>query len=95
MDIVTVLWALVASVIYAGSFYLKNRETAGEGFDAAKFLATLLVGLIVGVVSGITNSPLTEQTVWEQLMAYAGLVVFLETWIKTLVRGWKEGSAGG
>jgi len=89
MDLLTIVYAFIGAVIYAGSFYLKNRQ-ADEDFDPVKFASTLIVGLIVGCVSYVTGSPITEQTVYEQLIAYAGITVLVETWIKALVRGFKK-----
>ena len=87
MDLPTVAYALIAAVVYAASFYLKNHVATSETFDLEKFAATLLVALIIGTVSALTGSPLTEEDVIMQLISYAGLVALIESWIKTLVRG--------
>jgi len=92
MDYLTLVYALIAAIVYAASFYIKNRQTSGEPFDPAKFTATLIVGLIIGIVALLTGSTLTEMDMVTQLIAYAGLVTLIETWLKTLIRGagWKE-----
>ena len=74
-------------MVYAASFYLKNHAATSETFDLEKFAATLLVALVIGTVSALTGSPLTEEDVIMQLISYAGLVALIESWIKTLVRG--------
>jgi len=95
MDYLTIVYAVAAALAYSASFYLKNNQSTGEPFDQAKFAATLIVGFIIGVVATLTGSPLTEQDVITQLIAYAGLVTFIETWLKTLIRAWKgTGTAG-
>ena len=95
MNYLTLAYAVISAVVYAASFYIKNRQSTGESFDPAKFAATLIVGLIVGIVAMLTGSPLTEQDVITQLIAYAGLVTFIETWLKTLTRTWKGAGAAG
>ena len=95
MDYLTVVYAMAAAVAYSASFYLKNRQSTDEAFDPAKFAATLVVGLIIGIVAMLTGSPLTEQDMITQLVAYAGLVTFIETWLKTLIRAGKGTSPAG
>ena len=95
MDYLTIVYAVAAAVAYSASFYLKNRQSTDEPFDPAKFAATLIVGLIIGIVAMLTGSPLTEQDVITQLIAYAGLVTFIETWLKTLTRTWKGAVSAG
>jgi len=89
MNYLTLAYAVISAIVYAASFYIKNRQSTDEPFDPAKFTATLIVGLIIGIVTMLTGSPLTEQDVITQLIAYAGLVTFIETWLKTLIRAWK------
>jgi len=95
MDYLTVVYAVAAAVTYSASFYIKNRQSTGEPFDPPKFTATLIVGLIIGIVAMLTGSPLTEQDVITQLIAYAGLVTFIETWLKTLIRAWRGTGVAG
>ena len=95
MNYLTLAYAMISTVVYAASFYIKNRQTTDESFDPAKFAATLIVGLIIGIVTMLTGSPLTEQDVITQLIAYAGLVTFIETWLKTLTRTWKGAVSAG
>jgi len=86
MDLATILYAVIAALFYAGSFYLKNRQ-AGEAFDPVKFLATVIVGTIVGFISVATGSPLTEEDLITQLVAYMGIISLVENWLKMLFRG--------
>lgn len=75
--------ALIAAVIYSGSMYLKKMSGPGaEAFDWMKFLATMLVGLFVGLLSGYTGIIPTESGIVEQMGAYAGLVVVVQTWVQ-------------
>jgi len=84
MDVTTVLYAIIAALIYGLTFYIHNRQL-GEAFDPAKLLATLIVALFIGIVMAVTGNPITEFDIWAQLIAYAGLVAVIETWIKILL----------
>jgi len=87
MDLSTVLYAFVAAVFYAGSFYLKNRQQTGEAFDPGKFAATLILAVVIALVAILTGNPLTEEDLITQLISYAGIISILESWIKLLFRG--------
>jgi len=80
----TILYAIVASVVYGLAGYLKNASQ--EDFDVAKFLSTFIVAILVGGVCYITGMPITETNVAEQLMAYTGLIVIIQQLFKALMR---------
>lgn len=90
MKVITIVYAIAAAIVFAVSFYIKNQQAADEEFDPAKFIATALVGLIIGVFSATTGNPITEESVVSQLIAYAGLVVLIETWIKIGIKWWRS-----
>ena len=90
MNYTTILYAVFASVIYSGSFYLKNRISGKETFDPEKMAATILVGVAIGFISAVTGSPLSEQNIIDQLLAYGGTIIVIETWLKTVFRGAKQ-----
>jgi len=81
---VTILIAVLAAAIFAASGYLKSVGT--ENFEAAKFAATVLVGIVVGAVMYVSGSPVTESSVAEQLAAYAGVVAVVENALKAFLR---------
>lgn len=81
---VTILIAVLAAVIFAASGYLKSVGT--ENFEATKFVATIVVGAIVGAVMYAGGGSITELSVTEQVAAYAGIVVVVENVIKAILR---------
>jgi len=80
----TVLVAILAAVVFAASGYLKSATV--ENFDLEKFIATTLVGAVVGAVMYVGGGSITELSVTEQVAAYAGIVVLVENVIKTILR---------
>ncbi len=81
---VTILIAILAAVIFAASGYLKSAGT--ENFEIPKFVATLVVGAIVGAVIYASGSPVTESSVVEQLAVYAGVIAVVENVIKAILK---------
>ena len=80
----TILYAIIASVIYGLAGYLKNAPQ--EDFDVAKFFSTFVVAVLVGSICYVTGVPITEAKVTEQLAAYTGLVVLVQQLFKALMR---------
>jgi len=81
---VTILIAIVAAAIFAASGYLKSAGT--ENFEATKFAATVLVGIVVGAVMYASGSPVTESSVAAQLGMYAGVIAVVENVLKAILR---------
>jgi len=81
---VTILIAILAAIIFAASGYLKSAGT--ENFEATKFAATVLVGIVVGAVMYVSGSPLTEANVTTQIGIYAGIVAVVENVLKAILR---------
>ena len=79
-----IIYAVVAAIVFALSGYLKSAKD--EEFDATKFIATVLVGALVGVVLYVKGAAITEEAVATQFAAYAGIVVILENALKAVVR---------
>jgi len=80
----TIIYAIIASVIYGLAGYLKNAPQ--EDFDVAKFLSTFVVAVLIGSICYVTGVPITEANVTEQLAAYTGLIVLVQQLIKALMR---------
>jgi hypothetical protein len=80
--------AVLSAVIYSLSMYVKKHLNPDnpQAFDKAKFLTTLIWGIIIGVVLQLSGVPITEQTVEEQFVAYAGLIAITENIIKAVIR---------
>jgi len=86
MDYLTIVYAVAAAVAYSASFYLKNRTSTNEPFDPIKFFATLIVGIGISLLMLLSHVPLTEQDVFTQLVAYAGLIAIVETLLKSMIK---------
>jgi len=80
----TIVYAIIASVIYGLAGYLKNAPQ--EDFDVARFLSTFVVAVLIGSICYVTGVPITEAKVTEQLAAYTGLIVLVQQLIKALMR---------
>ena len=81
----SVFIAILASIAYAMTHYFK--KAGKEKFSVTKFLATVIVGAIVGVVMYTQNVPITEESFETQFIAYAGLVALVENVIKIIIKG--------
>jgi len=80
--------AVIAAIVYAIAGYFKSGGS--EHFEPPKFVATIAVGAIVGLLIYAKGSPLTEEAVETQFIAYAGLVVLIENFLKGITRWFKN-----
>lgn len=81
----TIIVAIIAAASYAATQYLKRIPTDHpEAFDKTKFLATVTLGALIGMVSAL-NGVIPDQTNVElQLILYAGATVIIENVIKII-----------
>ena len=88
----TVVYAILASLVYSLIFYVKKavRKKDPPEFDYAKLGATLVVGLVIGIVFYIGGVPIATEAVETQLIAYAGVVALVESILKLIYRGLKR-----
>jgi hypothetical protein len=84
MDYVLYMVPIIGAIGYSVAAYF--RDTPLEVFNPTKFLSTVLVGAVIGIISVQTASPLTEQWVGVQLIAYAGMTSVIENAIKAIWR---------
>jgi len=84
MDYVLYVIPVMSAVFIAGAGYF--RDTPLEVFNPTKFAATVAVGAFIGVISVQTASPITEQWVGIQLVAYAGMISLVENTLKAIWR---------
>lgn len=83
--------AVVSSIVYSLVFYIKKRPTdAEEFFQPKKVLATIVVGVVVGISLQLSGTDLSQETLQTQLTAYAGTVALVESVIKTIIRTLKN-----
>lgn len=89
---ITLLWAVLAAVLYAVVFYAKAWATTNppEKFVPEKFLATVIVGAFVGAVFWLGNLSITQDAVIDQLTDYAIATAVLESFLKMVFAklGW-------
>jgi len=80
--------AILSAVVYSLSMYVKKHLNPDnpQSFDTVKFLTTLIWGIIVGAILQFSGLPITEQSVEEQFIAYAGLIAITENIVKAIVR---------
>ena len=76
--------AVVASMMYSITFFIKKREKDNrEQFDIRRMAATVVVGTGIGVGSALSGSQITEYATFEEQMAmYAGAVAVVESTLK-------------
>lgn len=87
------LLSVGAALVYSVVFYAKNYAgDEPEKFEWKKFTATLIVGLIIGIASGLAGIDVTQQFIYEQLAMYAGTIALVETIIKAIYKELKKGS---
>ena len=79
--VLNVFIGMGAGLLYAFIGWAKGTDL--EKFDGQKFFTTLVIGLIVGGVSGYMNIELTEAL---KLIAALGLVVVIENVCKFVYR---------
>jgi len=83
MGIETIGIALLMAVIYT---LLGVAKSVGEEFSPTKAGATVVLGLLIGVVMYASGMPITEVNVAGQLAIYGGLIYTIENIIKAIVR---------
>ncbi len=83
-----ILYGALAAAVYAGLGYFKSRgSNPDEVFDKAKFLTTLLLGLLLGGIGGGLGWDPTTVEAWLQGMGLlGGLIIGLEWLAKGIIR---------
>jgi len=81
--IATIMMAVMSAVVYAIIAYAKTQN---ENFDSLKFLSTIIIGVCVGIMFVMSNTPITQQTIEVQLVAYAGTTALVENVLKLIYR---------
>ena len=88
MVIETIILAVLAAIMYAGTEFIKKYLDSEhpETFNYIKFLATIIIGGIIGVAVGYEGTIPTQLSITEQLALYAGSVVVLENVLKIIYK---------
>lgn len=88
MEVETIGIALLTSVIYVIIGIAKSEKfrTGEEGFSPLKASATIILGLVIGVIMYSSGIPVTEENVATQLLTYGGLLYVIENILKAIYR---------
>lgn len=88
MVVETIVLAVIAAIMYAGTMFLKKNmdPEKPQEFDGGKFGATIVIGAGVGLVFGYSGIIPSESAVVEQLVAYSGATAIIENGLKI---GWR------
>jgi len=90
-EIATVLTAMLASIAYSVAFFAKEKaDFDPEKFQTKKFLATLVVGIGVGISMELTGASLAFDNFESQLAAMAGTIAIVESLLKAMYRTVKQ-----
>ena len=84
----TMILAVLAAIVYAGTEFIKKYldPEHPETFNYVKFVATLIIGAVIGVAAGYEGTIPTQLSITEQLALYAGSVVVLENVLKIIYK---------
>lgn len=83
MAIETIVFALLMAVIYTLLGVAKNVD---EEFEPAKAGATIVLGVVIGIIMYVSGMPITEVGVAEQLAIYGGLLYTIQAIVKSIYR---------
>lgn len=83
----SIIYAIIASIIYALIGYAKRAET-NEIFDGQKFLTTIIVGILAGIVSYFQNISPSQAVIL--ILSDSALVYYIENVVKAIWRRWVQ-----
>jgi hypothetical protein len=81
-DLNMIAYTTVVAIIYAGLGYLKNRRA--EDFELRKFLRTVGVGALVGVIAPFFGLDLANFD-FEKIATTGGLIFFIQTLLQIII----------
>lgn len=83
------IYPVIAAIITASYLYVaKATGSTPESFDLTKWLSTVIIGAgitVILIVTGTDATAITTDNVGLQLMAYSGLIVFVEKGLKIVI----------
>jgi len=89
ISIGNILTAALCAAGYSIVYYSKTAaDNPEETFDKYKFLATVLVGVMVGLSLEIAGINLAKEQLSTKLAAYSGTIAMLETSLKVVYRSY-------
>ncbi len=73
------------AILYAAGGYWKAHSVNGEAFDGGKFVTTILIGFLVGIVQVATGFSTVDATsAVTSFLLTSGLIYTLETYGKVI-----------
>ena len=79
VSIEPVIVALLASLAYSSIFYAKkNVGEKAQKFELGKWLSTITLGGVIGLITVMSGIPITQVGLETQIAAYAGLIAVIE-----------------
>jgi len=82
LDLNLIAYTIVVGIIYASLGYLKNR--GAEDFELRKFLRTVGVGALVGVIAPFFGLDLASFD-FEKIATTGGLIFFIQTLLQIII----------
>ena len=82
LDLNLIAYTTVVGIIYASLGYLKNRRA--EDFELKKFLRTVGVGALVGVLAPFFGLDLVSFD-FEKIATTGGLIFFIQTLLQIII----------
>jgi len=83
MMIESIIISALSAAVYSFIFYAKSKASdPDEKFNQFKFMATIAVGIAVGIGYRLAGEGFSQDTISNQLTLYAGTVALVETVLK-------------
>ena len=82
MDVMVIVIPVMTAIVFSAAGYFKSKET----FNPTKFLATLGMGALIGVIALMSGFEVTEAYVGAQVLMFGGAITVLEDVIKGILK---------
>lgn len=91
MEPTSMIIPILGIIVYSGSAYFKNFASGEVRIYWPKLIATVVVGLIIGIASLTSGVEVTSEFIAAQIFMYSGSIVFVENIIKGIIRYFNPG----
>ena len=91
MELTSMIIPILGIIVYSGSAYFKNFASGEVKIYWPKLIATVVVGLIIGIASLTSGVEVTSEFIAAQIFTYTGSIVFVENIIKGIIRYFNPG----
>ena len=85
MDYTTIASLLLSVLGWAVVYYASKWATTGQPLDYVDLASTLIVALLVGLVSVLSGSGITQQDLVTQIEVYAPVIAFVDVVLKAII----------